>query len=458
MKFEVIHKDTPGALDKIDKKELGMLVKLLKSIEHPYLKKAVDSYGCNEECTKWNDKTLAKYKKTTLNDRMNSQGYRFYILKDNEGEVLALASGDLSKDKKKFEIRNFIVNDEDNGKKSGVDTYFIGKVTNSLAKQGVKEATMRLSKYAQKHGDVESYERILNKLGVKIKDDSKRKHTDLENPEKRVLPGSIELVFVPEIIKNLEIPKIEDKPKIKFEILKNTPENKEKIGQYIAVRDGHFYDHGAQDYKLVDGGKYDKRKDTIFIVMSDDKNRVMGGLRLIQHLPGTDNKLKAEDLTPIKMKDALNPKLDIENMHYLEISGNVEHPDIRGKDYGRAMFKEAHKFIKEELKPDFFIMQPTPEEMQPTLDTAKEMGVKQIHNMREVIIPWNNDTRKEIADKVNFVTSNITDVSEPKVVNRYRNIVSSMKTSWERGDTITGAAIRMENPNTGKEETYALLS
>lgn len=163
--FDIVNKDTPGYLDRINKRELTMLIEMLEDLDHSKTEKTKAAYGY-EGPGQWDDAKLAEYKNTILKSRMEEKGYSFFSLRDESGEIVALASGNAGVDRTQLRLLNFTVDRDERGQ--GHATELLKRISNYAAETGFEKIVMPLSKHAREKGREEMYRHMVRKLGMEF--------------------------------------------------------------------------------------------------------------------------------------------------------------------------------------------------------------------------------------------------------------------------------------------------
>lgn len=191
--FSVVDKNTDGYLDKIGTEELGLLINMLESIGGPGSADGTKkTYGLNGDGT-WDAEKLATYK-NALNTRFTEQGYTFFILRDEAGKLVALASGDMNNQKwttqiadaqrlgtetgkeggNYFRLLNVVVAPElrrsGSGTGNGVGTELLARINNELVSRNVTLVEGPVSAKAQEKGLDGFYKAALERSGYKAEE------------------------------------------------------------------------------------------------------------------------------------------------------------------------------------------------------------------------------------------------------------------------------------------------
>jgi GNAT superfamily N-acetyltransferase len=166
--YEFIDGTTPNLAEKIGKRELTLLVKLLEELEHPDREKTKQAFGYAPTPEAWNNEALGQYLSKTLPDRMRSytdnqgQGYSFFILRDEStGDPVALASGNIRPTH--VRVLNFIVDEP--YRKQGLGAVLMREILHKAAELDKQEVVVPLSDVAVKKGRVKDYNSIMHRLG-----------------------------------------------------------------------------------------------------------------------------------------------------------------------------------------------------------------------------------------------------------------------------------------------------
>ncbi len=192
--FDVIDKNTPDFLAKIDKKELTLLVHMLEDLEHSATASTKQAYGYHEDTAKWDEQKLAAYKAGTLNARMLEKNYTFFVLRDQNNEVVALASGNAPDDKSQLRVLNIAV--DRNARGQGHATELMKQLADWAAQKEFAEIAIPLSEHAIAKGNVDVYQHIAQGLGLEA---ATRPHPDdAKSIELTVAPKRLIAVAEPE--------------------------------------------------------------------------------------------------------------------------------------------------------------------------------------------------------------------------------------------------------------------
>lgn len=165
--FEVINKRTPNYLSRIGKPELTMLIHMLEDLEHGNLSSTLERSGYQNGA--WDEAKLANYKLHILKPRMEEEGYSFFTLRDTNGHLIALASGNASDNKSQLRLLNFAV-DRDH-RLQGVGTELMKQVSNYAATHGYQRIVMPLSHHAIEKNNIAIYQNMVKNLGIDVPDE-----------------------------------------------------------------------------------------------------------------------------------------------------------------------------------------------------------------------------------------------------------------------------------------------
>ena len=158
--FDIISQKTPDYLAAITTDILTMLVHNLEDLDHPNLKDTVRAY----DYPTYNEEKLARYKMGRLTERMTRENYTFFLLKNEQQQVIALMSGDANIHEKKLDMTNITVHRDH--RKQGLVVELIKRISHFAHEQGYEEMKIQLSPYALKKGNFEMYQHIAEKLGI----------------------------------------------------------------------------------------------------------------------------------------------------------------------------------------------------------------------------------------------------------------------------------------------------
>ena len=169
----------------------------------------------------------------------------------------------------------------------------------------------------------------------------------------------------------------------KFLILSNSPAShyfqphlaEKYLPQYAKLRHDVFTEHGM-DYYTPELDAFDRHPDTMFIVILDPQDRVVGGRRMLVHEPGKPTKLKTEDFIDMSIKDMM-PHLDISPMRYAELGGLAFDASIRKGKLSEEMYRRTFE-LSREIGCDFLVAELTPTNIQLFTNAARKNGAAQI--------------------------------------------------------------------------------
>lgn len=190
MHLDIINKDTPDYLTHVDKRELTMLVHMLEDLKHSATESSKQTYGYHDDHAQWNHDALAEYKAGALAKRMTEKGYTFFLLHDDNGELVALASGNAGEDKTQLRLLNITVGREH--RKRGHLDELLKRVSDFAAEHDYESIVIPLSVHAK--ANVGLYQHIAEKIGIEFPEDLQGSKGVRNHPDD---DGSVELVLTP---------------------------------------------------------------------------------------------------------------------------------------------------------------------------------------------------------------------------------------------------------------------
>lgn len=117
--------------------------------------------------------------------------------------------------------------------------------------------------------------------------------------------------------------------------------------QYYALRSKAFDAHWGNRLYPSGPDDYDLKPDTIYLLQTAG-DKVISGLRLLPHFPGSEEITSSERRHPEFQLQKLLPHLDRKNLFYAELSGIVADPSplYRNRHLGTGLVKDLFDKVK----------------------------------------------------------------------------------------------------------------
>jgi predicted GNAT family N-acyltransferase len=130
------------------------------------------------------------------------------------------------------------------------------------------------------------------------------------------------------------------------------------------------------DYYTPELDAFDNHPDTLFMVILDNHDHVVGGRRILLHEPGMQTKLKTEEFIDCSIQEML-PHLNIQPMRYAELGGLALDKSIRGSTISAEFYRKTFD-LTQEIGCDFMVAELTPANITRFEAAAKASNAAQI--------------------------------------------------------------------------------
>lgn len=165
-----------------------------------------------------------------------------------------------------------------------------------------------------------------------------------------------------------------------------------ELNEYFTLRKQVYSEFGLDYYNNDKPTRYDRHPETIFMLIYDkEKGSILGGRRIMVHLPFSLTKIYAEINSKI-LTEYMLPHLDTEIYKYCELGSLCLHKALRGTEASAELYKKTFEYIKEE-EFDFIVSNPVPHNTRRILEEAHKSGIKQFIWRTDIkaIIDGDND-------------------------------------------------------------------
>ena len=153
---------------KLGKSELTLLVKMLTELKSTALESFKSTCGYHEDPEKWDTTKLEAYQKVTLATRMKDKGYTFFILRDEKGDVVALASGNVNEGgKQELWIFNMVTAEKARGGHMASNT-LLSHIADFAIRHELKKIGGVISPNSVEKGNLTLWQKVAGKFRVDL--------------------------------------------------------------------------------------------------------------------------------------------------------------------------------------------------------------------------------------------------------------------------------------------------
>jgi hypothetical protein len=163
--------------------------------------------------------------------------------------------------------------------------------------------------------------------------------------------------------------------------------------QYFSLRTKAFNAYWKASIYPDGPDEYDAWPDTTY-VLHVENDKVIAGIRLLFHQPGSDSKVRSEIYHPEFDLRRLLPHLDVRNLSYCERSGLVADPDpaYQNRHLGTALLVDLFRRVKSAeitnsgAKIDLMFSSVSEAGLRPVIRASKQTGFHGMIRIDQIIV------------------------------------------------------------------------